>query len=123
MYLPLVRLGAAVGSTAIKRIPLPFLSSLPTKGSTNPENDEPPPMPPLMMSGPSAASLGGVGGTGHGGGPVGFHHDPAVRLLLVGGLHHLDFTGDPEEAAGQGQGAAPLSGPGLGGEGLHPLLL
>ena len=44
------------------------------------------------------------------------HHDPAVRLLVVGraDLPHLAL--EAEQRAGEGQRGAPLAGAGLGGE-------
>ena len=44
------------------------------------------------------------------------HHDAAVRLLVVRGAHHVDLALEPEQRAGERQGAAPLAGSCLGGE-------
>ncbi len=44
----------------------------------------------------------------------------SIGLLVVGDLDHIDLALDAEEVAGQGQGAAPLPGPGLGGDALAP---
>ena len=54
---------------------------------------------------------------------VGLHEDPPVRLLVVAGANHVDLDLEPEQGAGERQGAPPLAGAGLGGEALHALLL
>ena len=46
----------------------------------------------------------------------GLHQDAPIRLLLVGGPDHVDLALEPVKSAGEGQGAAPLAGPGLGRE-------
>jgi hypothetical protein len=51
-------------------------------------------------------------------GAPGVHHHAAVRLLVVADAHHVDRAFHAEELAGQRQRAAPLSGPGLGGQPL-----
>src|ERR1019366_9884941 len=42
--------------------------------------------------------------------------------LLVRGPHHVDLAGEPEERAGEGEGAPPLAGTRLRGDALDPLL-
>src|SRR5258705_7510444 len=46
----------------------------------------------------------------------GLHHDPAIRLLLIRHLHHVDLALKPEHLAGEREGGAPLAGAGLGTE-------
>ena len=52
----------------------------------------------------------------------GLDHHPTVRLLVVRGPHHVDLAGEAEEGAREGQRAPPLTGAGLGGDPLNPLL-
>ncbi len=44
------------------------------------------------------------------------HHQPAVRLLVVGRADLPDLALEAEQRAGEGQRRAPLAGAGLGGE-------
>jgi hypothetical protein len=46
------------------------------------------------------------------------HNDAPVGFLGVADLDHVHFQVEPKEAAGHGQGAAPLPGAGLGRQGL-----
>ena len=64
------------------------------------------------------AGLGAVRGGGVDAGPPDVHERPAVGLLVVAHLDHVDGAFQGEKVAGQGQGAAPLAGPGLGGQPL-----
>ncbi len=57
----------------------------------------------------------------HGGAP-GLHHRFAVRLLIEGGGDLPDLAFETEQRTGEGEGAAPLTGAGLGGELLDALL-
>jgi hypothetical protein len=50
-YSPFVRLGQAVGSTAITRISLPSRSARPMNGNDSPEKFDPPPVQPMTTSG------------------------------------------------------------------------
>ena len=50
--------------------------------------------------------------------PPGMHQHPAVGLVLVAHLDHVNVAFQPEQLAGQGQGRAPLAGAGLGGQAL-----
>ena len=51
------------------------------------------------------------------------HHALAVGLLGAGDLDHVDRALKAEQGAGQGQGAAPLAGAGLGGQAADAGLL
>ena len=53
----------------------------------------------------------------------GLHHDAPVGLLVVRGPHHVHLALEAEQGAGEGEGASPLAGPGLGGEAVDPGLL
>ena len=44
------------------------------------------------------------------------HHRLAIGLLVVAGSHHPHLALEPVLGAGEGEGAAPLTGTGLGGE-------
>src|SRR5207249_9653315 len=46
----------------------------------------------------------------------GLHHDPAVRLLLVRHLHHVDLALQAEHLTGERERGAPLAGARLGAE-------
>jgi len=59
-----------------------------------------------------------IAGAGEDLGAPGVHHHAAVRFLVVADAHHVDRAFHSEELAGQSQGAAPLSGPRLGGQPL-----
>ena len=48
--------------------------------------------------------------------PVGLHQQPPVGLLVVGGPDHPHLAFQPEQRRRERQGAAPLAGPGLGGQ-------
>ena len=63
-----------------------------------------------------AAGLGAVRGGRIDAGPPDVHERPAVGLLVVAHLDHVDGAFHGEKVTGQGQGAAPLAGPGLGGQ-------
>ena len=63
------------------------------------------------------AAEGGVrAGAGDDFRAIGVHHDLAVRLLVKGDAYHVDLAFQAEFMGGKGKGAAPLPGPGLGGE-------
>ncbi len=51
------------------------------------------------------------------------HQRPAIRLLLVGHLHHVDLEVDVEERARHGQRRTPLARAGLGRDALDAFLL
>ncbi len=51
------------------------------------------------------------------------HEDPAVRLLVVRGPHHVDVALESEEAARHRHGRAPLAGARLGGDPADARLL
>jgi hypothetical protein len=63
-----------------------------------------------------AAVLGLVAGAGMHRRAPGVHQHPAIRLLLVADLDHVDIAFQPEQAAGQRQRRTPLARAGLGGE-------
>ena len=69
------------------------------------------------------AGFGIRAGAGNTLGAPGLHHDTAVGLLVVADLDHVDLELDTEETAGKRQGAAPLTGAGLGGDPLGTLFL
>ena len=48
------------------------------------------------------------------GGAVGLHQRPAVGLLLIADLDHVDLDLDAEQLPGEGERRAPLAGAGLG---------
>ncbi len=50
-------------------------------------------------------------------------HHPPVGLLLERRAHHVDLALQVEEGAGEGQGAPPLAGAGLGGQAGGAVLL
>ena len=52
----------------------------------------------------------------------GADHRAPVRLLVVGGAHHVDLALEAEQLAGECQRRAPLAGAGLGGEPRDALL-
>ena len=52
----------------------------------------------------------------------GFHQHPAVGLLLVADLDHVNLAFHPEEVAAEGKRASPLAGAGFRGEALDPFL-
>ena len=60
-----------------------------------------------------AAGFRQIGGAAVDGRPPGLDHRLAVGLLVVGDAHHEDLALEAEELAGEGQGRAPLSRPGL----------
>ena len=60
------------------------------------------------------AGLGVGAGAGHDLRAPGLHHDPAVRLLLVGDLDHVDLALQAEDLAGERERGAPLAGARLG---------
>ena len=53
-------------------------------------------------------------GAGHDLGAPRLHHDPAIGLLLIRHLHHVDLALQAEHLAGQRERRAPLTGAGLG---------
>ena len=54
--------------------------------------------------------------------PPGLHHHPAVWLLVERGAYLPHLATQPEDAAGEGERAAPLPGTGFGGDPLDSLL-
>ncbi len=54
---------------------------------------------------------------------IGLHQRPAIGLLLVADLDHVDLDLEAEQLAGEGQRRAPLAGAGLGGQALDACLL
>ena len=76
------------------------------------------------IAGQDGASGVGLGaGAGHDPAAPGLHHDAAIGLLLVADGDHKDLALQAEELGGKAQGAAPLTGPGLGGKALQAFLL
>ena len=63
-----------------------------------------------------AAVFGLVAGAGMHRRAPGVHEHPAIRLLLVADLDHVNVAFQPEQSAGQRQGRTPLARAGLGGE-------
>src|SRR5712692_4368683 len=55
--------------------------------------------------------------------PVGFHHDPSARFLLIADSDHVDSAFHAEHCSAHGEGRAPLSRPALSYDPLNPLLL
>src|SRR5438067_12427821 len=49
-------------------------------------------------------------------GAVVLEHRAAIRLLFEAGFDHVDSAFESEQRAGEGQGAAPLTGAGLRGQ-------
>ena len=74
------------------------------------------------LSGSASSALRPVSvksvGLGVDGGAVQLHQHAPVGLLLVADLDHVDGQVDAEDLAGHRQGAAPLTGAGLGGQTL-----
>ena len=75
-----------------------------------------------MLSQNLPAHFGGHAGGGGDGGPVGAHHFPAERLLLIGDFYHVYQAVQVKIGTGHGQSGAPLAGAGLGGDALKSLL-
>ena len=69
------------------------------------------------------ACIGGIAGTGYHAGPKGLHDCFAERFLIIGSLHHENFQGQAEIAAGFRKGCAPLTGAGFRGHTVQSLLL
>ena len=67
-----------------------------------------------------AAGLGFVAGAGHAGSAPGLHHGLAVGLLVEADPDHVNLAFQAELRTGEGEGAAPLAGAGLGGHALDP---
>ena len=64
-----------------------------------------------------------VRGAGDARGAPGLHHQLAEGLLVEADAHHEDLALQADQRAGEGQGAAPLAGAGLGGQPLDAELL
>ena len=76
-----------------------------------------------MLRQDGLADVGLHGGGGGDRGAVGPHDLPAEGLLLVADLHHVDLAVQAQVSAGHGEGRAPLTGAGLGGDAFEALLL
>ena len=66
---------------------------------------------------------GQVTGAGDNFGPVSMHHCFSVWFLIKRDPDHIDHAVQTELLGGEGKGAAPLAGPGLGGDVLDAGLL
>ena len=67
--------------------------------------------------------LGFLTGAGHYVGSPDLHHAAPIGFLLIADLYHVYLALNIEEAAGHGQGAAPLTRSGFGGDALNTFLL
>src|SRR4030042_2708034 len=70
-----------------------------------------------------ASYLGVRARAGYNRGPEGLHQYPAIGLLLIADLNHVDLALQPEELAGHRHGTAPLPCASLCGYALNSLFL